>query len=92
MYIHQNASHFSEIKIHPKLTLILVLAAIALALIMQNSPEVEVNFLLWKISISTSALVFCMVALGTGLGWFMHSYLLYRKYKRDSVYFTIRKH
>lgn len=91
MYLHQNASHFGEIKIHPKLTLILILAAIALVFIAQNSTIVETDFLLWSVSMSNSLLIFLTLATGFALGWLTQGYLLYRKYKRDSVYFSLRR-
>ena len=91
MYLHQNAHPFGEIKIHPKLTLILMLAAIALAFITQNSAIVETNFLLWRVTMSNSLLIFLTLVTGFALGWITQGYLLYRKYKRDSVYFSLRR-
>lgn len=91
MYLHQNASHFGEIKIHRKLTLILMLSALALIFIAQNSTISEMDFLLWTVSMSNSLLIFLTLATGFVLGWLMQGYLLYRKYKRDSVYFSLRR-
>ena len=91
MYLHQNANHFGEIKINPKLTLILLLATIALALIGQNFSIIETDFLLWRVTMSNSLLIFLTLATGFALGWLTHGYLLYRKYKRDSVYFSLRR-
>ena len=92
MHLHQNANHFGEIKIHPKLTLILMLSAIALGFfIAQNSAIVEMDFLWWSVSMSNSLLIFLTLVTGFALGWLTHGYLLYRKYKRDSVYFSLRR-
>ena len=70
-----------------KLTLILLLSSLAVVFIAQNVAVVEINFLIWKASLSSALLIFFTLLLGFVLGWFNHGYLLYRKAKRDSVYF-----
>ncbi len=40
---------------------------------------------------SNSLLIFLTLVTGFALGWLTHGYLLYRKYKRDSVYFSLRR-
>lgn len=69
-----------------KLTLILVLSSLAVVFIAQNVTVVEIGFLFWKASMSSAVLIFFTLMLGFILGWFLHSYLLYRKSKGESVY------
>lgn len=64
-----------------KLTLILVLSAIVLIFITQNVAAVEVTFLLWSISLSRALLIFFALAIGILIGWFLHSYVEYRRAK-----------
>lgn len=69
-----------------KLTLILILSSMAVIFIAQNAAVVEIGFLSWTASISSALLIFFTLTLGFVLGWFLHSYLLYRKSKNGSVY------
>lgn len=64
-----------------KLLLILVLAGTAVLFIIQNVAVVEIQFLTWSIQMSLSILMFLLVAIGILMGWFLHSYLKYRKSK-----------
>lgn len=63
------------------LILVLALAGIALVFIIQNVAAVEVNFLLWTISISRALLIIFTLVIGFLLGWFLHSFYSYRKSK-----------
>lgn len=67
-----------------KLILIIILLGMALIFAAQNT-VVEILFLNWRVSVSTSLLIFTTLITGFALGWFLHSYLLYRKSK-ESVY------
>lgn len=69
-----------------KLTLILILSSMAVLFIVQNSAVVEIGFLFWRASMSSALLIFFTLMAGFLLGWFLHSYLLYRKSKDDLVY------
>ncbi len=69
-----------------KLVLILFLASLAVIFIAQNVAAVEIVFLYWKVSMSSALLIFFTLMTGFFLGWFLHSYVLYRKYKVESVY------
>lgn len=69
-----------------KLLLILFLASLAVIFIAQNVAAVEIVFLVWRISISSALLIFFTLLLGFFLGWFLHSYVLYRRFKVDSVF------
>ena len=60
------------------LMLVLALAGIALIFIIQNVAAVDVNFLLWTVSMSRALLIIFTLAIGFLLGWFLHSYYSYR--------------
>ncbi|MBN1381811.1 MAG: LapA family protein [Deltaproteobacteria bacterium] len=64
-----------------KLILVVILAGLAVLFIIQNVAIVEIQFLLWSIQISRSLLIFLLIAMGIIIGWFLHSYLKYRKGK-----------
>ena len=69
-----------------KLTLILILSSLAVVFIAQNVAVVEIGFLFWRASMSSALLIFFTLTTGFLLGWFLRSYLLYRKAKGKSVY------
>jgi len=69
-----------------KLTLILILSSLAVIFIAQNVAVVEIGFLLWRASMSSALLIFFTLTIGFLLGWFLHSYLLHRKSKGESVH------
>ena len=64
-----------------KFVLILILAGIITVFITQNVAVVEVQFLFWNISMSRALLIFFLLIIGVALGWFLHSYVAYRKSK-----------
>lgn len=67
-----------------KLILIVILASLAVIFITQNVTVVEVSFLFWSISMSRALLIFFTLVMGFILGWFLHSYLSYRKAKNET--------
>jgi uncharacterized integral membrane protein len=69
-----------------RLTLVLILGSLAVIFIAQNVAMVEIGFLYWRASMSSALLIFFTLMSGFLLGWFLHSYLLYRKSKDESVY------
>ena len=69
-----------------RLTLILILSSFAVLFIAQNSNVVEISFLFWRASMSSALLIFFTLMIGFLLGWFIHSYFLYRKSKDDFIY------
>lgn len=69
-----------------KLTLILILSSLAVVFIAQNVAVVEVDFLYWRVSMSSALLIFFTLMIGFILGWFLHSYLSYQKSKGESVH------
>jgi len=66
-----------------KLVLILVLASLAAIFIIQNVAAVEVNFLVWSISMSRALLVFFTLVTGIILGWILNAYFSYRRAKEE---------
>jgi uncharacterized integral membrane protein len=68
-----------------KLVLILILASLAVIFLTQNVAVVEVSFLFWSISMSRALLIFFTLVIGFIIGWFLHSYLSYRKSTDTSV-------
>lgn len=67
-----------------KLLLMIILSSIAVIFIVQNSVEVvEISFLFWRASLPSALLMFFTLLAGFVLGWFLHSYLLYRKSRKE---------
>jgi uncharacterized integral membrane protein len=69
-----------------KLALLLILSTLAVVFVAQNVAAVEISFLFWNASVSSSLLLFFTLLLGFLLGWFLNDYLRYRKYKGRAVY------
>lgn len=63
------------------LILVLALAGIAVIFIIQNVAAVDVNFLLWTVSMSRALLLIFTLVIGFMLGWFLHSYYSHRRAK-----------
>jgi len=66
-----------------KLILIITLTSLVVIFITQNVAVVEVSFLFWSVSMSRALLIFFLLIIGFILGWFLHSYLSYRKSKDE---------
>jgi uncharacterized integral membrane protein len=66
-----------------KLILIIILTSLVVTFITQNVAVVEVSFLFWSVSMSRALLMFFLLVIGFILGWFLHSYLSYRKSKDE---------
>lgn len=67
-----------------KLILALVLASCVVVFIVQNVTVVEVSFLFWSIALSRSLLIFFSFILGLAVGWFLHTYVMYRRSQRET--------
>jgi len=65
-----------------KIGLIAILALVALIFLAQNIEVVTVSILLWEISMSLAVMIFFLTLIGFMIGWFLHSYLSYRKTKK----------
>ena len=66
-----------------KITLVVILACLALIFVAQNIEVVTVRFLFWEISMSRAVLLFFSLLIGFIIGWFLNSYLSYRKDKKE---------
>jgi len=66
-----------------KITLVVILACLALIFVAQNIEVVTVRFLFWEISMSRAILLFFSLLIGFIIGWFLNSYLSYRKDKKE---------
>lgn len=64
-----------------KIFSILALIILAVIFITQNVTVVEVNLFFWRVSISRALLIFSNLLIGFLLGWFIKSYLNYKKSK-----------
>jgi uncharacterized integral membrane protein len=67
-----------------KLMLILIFVSLIVIFITQNFAVVDIRFLFWNVSMSRALLIFFLLIIGIALGWFLHSYLSYRKSKDES--------
>ena len=66
-----------------KITLVVILVCLALIFLAQNIQVVTVRFLFWEISMSRAILLFFSLLIGFIIGWFLNSYLSYRKDKKE---------
>jgi uncharacterized integral membrane protein len=66
-----------------KIILVVILVCLALIFLAQNIQVVTVSFLFWEISMSRAVLLFFSLLTGFIIGWFLHSYLSYRKDKKE---------
>ena len=72
-----------------KITLVVILICLALIFLAQNIDIVTVSFLFWEISMSRAILLFFSLLTGFIVGWFLNSYLSYRKDKKEFSYFNV---
>jgi putative membrane protein len=72
-----------------KITLVVILICIALIFLAQNIQVVTVSFLFWEVSMSRAILLFFSLLTGFIIGWFLHSYLSYRKDKKEFSNFKV---
>jgi len=66
-----------------KIISILTLIILVVIFITQNVTVVEVNLFFWQITISRALLIFITLLTGFLLGWFIKSYLNYKKTQTD---------
>ena len=72
-----------------KITLVVILVCLALIFVAQNIQVVTVSFLFWEISMSRAILLFFSLLIGFIIGWFLNSYLSYRKDKKEFSNFNV---
>jgi putative membrane protein len=63
------------------LFMVLGLSAATVVFVSQNVAVVDVNFLVWTVSMSRALLILFTLAIGFLLGWFLHAYFSYRRTK-----------
>ncbi|MGB5219092.1 MAG: LapA family protein [Smithella sp.] len=66
-----------------KMGLVSIFGFIALIFLVQNIDVVTVKFLFWELSMSRAVLLFFSLLTGFIIGWLLHSYLSYRKDKKE---------
>ena len=72
-----------------KIILVIILSGLALIFLAQNIQVVTVSFLFWEISMSRAVLIFFTLLIGFIIGWFLNSYLSYRKDKKEFSNFKV---
>jgi uncharacterized integral membrane protein len=60
-----------------------IVAFLALVFTIQNVAAVTVSIFFWEISLSLALLIFFILASGFIIGWFLHSFLTYRKNMKE---------
>ena len=66
-----------------KMILLMIVLCLVVFFLIQNVSAVSVSVFFWQISLSLSLLIFFLLAIGFGIGWFLHSFLSYRKIKKE---------
>ena len=62
-----------------KIAPIMILIGLVVVFIIQNVAVVEIQFLFWSVSMSRSLLIFCLLAIGVAIGWFLQGHFKARK-------------
>ncbi len=68
-----------------KLVTGLCLAAIAIVFTVQNVQAAEVKFLLWKVDLSLSLMIFAVLAAGITMGWLLASWMYFRRNRQKKL-------
>lgn len=66
-----------------KMGLVAILVFFALIFVAQNIDVVTMKFLFWELSMSRAVLLFFSLLVGFIIGWLLHSYMAYRKDKKE---------
>jgi uncharacterized integral membrane protein len=66
-----------------KMGLVAILVFFALIFVAQNIDVVTMKFLFWELSMSRAVLLFFSLLMGFIIGWLLHSYMAYRKDKKE---------
>jgi lipopolysaccharide assembly protein A len=66
-----------------KIAIVVILVSIVLIFLAQNIQVVTVSFLFWEMSMSRAVLIFFTLLIGFVIGWFLNSYLSYRRDKKE---------
>jgi uncharacterized integral membrane protein len=62
-----------------KLILLLLLLSLAVVFVAQNATMVEIDFLVWRASMSSALLIFFCLMTGFVIGWFVRGHLVHRR-------------
>ena len=63
--------------------IVAILVLFVLIFLAQNIEVVTVKFIFWELSMSRAVLLFFSLLLGFVIGWFLNSFLSYRKDKNN---------
>jgi len=61
-----------------KLSGLVILIALAVLFMLQNTHVVELHFLFWKMSMSRALMFAFLVVIGIAIGWLLRGYVLHR--------------
>lgn len=64
-----------------RLILTVVLAALVVVFVLQNTAVVEIRFLFWTVAMSRALLIVVMLVSGMALNWLLHGYFALRRKK-----------
>lgn len=65
-----------------KMILVLILTGLVVVFIVQNAQVGELRFLVWKLAVSQSLLLFLVLAVGLLTGWVLHAWFAHRRVQR----------
>ncbi|MFA9460807.1 lipopolysaccharide assembly protein LapA domain-containing protein [Thiohalorhabdus sp. Cl-TMA] len=68
-----------------KLLLALVLLILVLIFVLQNTTIVDINFLVWKFTLSRGLLVLIVLLVGMLIGWLGRAQMAHRNRKRHRL-------
>lgn len=72
-----------------KLIFSLILIGLAVLFVVQNVAVVEIQFIIWSLSLSRAILIFLVLSIGIIIGWLLHSFMLHAPKKNDNSAFPI---
>jgi len=64
-----------------KIIISVILGGLAALFLIQNFTVINIHFLLWRLAISNSLLMFLLLLIGFILGWLLHSYSIHNRKK-----------
>ena len=68
-----------------KLIIILFLILVASLFLVQNTQVVNIRIIFWTYSLSVSIVIVSMLIVGILIGWFLKSYISYKKNKSKDL-------
>ena len=64
-----------------KIILSVILGSLVALFLIQNFAVINIRFLVWTLSISSSLLMFLLLLIGFILGWLLHNYSIHSRKK-----------